>query len=208
MAGSAALRSAVELVHMPSRVRVLRQQDLPEGVVELLQIAAGDDDAVRAACEALDRPSDVILDAAHFFIEQVLLAPDSSSYRVLGGAAQATTSELRRNMALLLRFLHPDVEHDEKRSAYAGRVTRAWEDLKTTEARQAYDLATAAAVESARAEPASDQRNRPHKAMASHHRSIRRSSGARSMLLRQIDARPSGGILRRFLDLFRGTGRD
>ena len=41
-------------------------------------------------------------------------------------------------MALLLRWLHPDIGENSVRSVYAGRVTAAWERLKTAERRQAY----------------------------------------------------------------------
>ncbi|HET7447654.1 MAG TPA: hypothetical protein VFJ49_07050, partial [Methyloceanibacter sp.] len=75
--------------------------------------------------------------AARFFIEQVLFHPQADSYRVLGARPQASTGELRRNMALLLRWVHPD--HDQgERSIFARRVMRAWNDLKTDEQRAAY----------------------------------------------------------------------
>ena len=48
--------------------------------------------------------------AATFFIEQILFAPHADSYRVLGASPQASASELRRNVALLLRWLHPDLD--------------------------------------------------------------------------------------------------
>ena len=82
-------------------------------------------------------------DAAAFYIEQILLAPESDSYRVLGGGPQTSSGDLRRNMALLLKWLHPDMERNgsgnSARSMFAGRVTLAWEDLKTAERRAAYD---------------------------------------------------------------------
>jgi curved DNA-binding protein CbpA len=77
--------------------------------------------------------------AAAFFIEQILLFPGADSYRVLGARQAATAGELRRNMALLLRWLHPDLDPKGERSIFAGRVTKAWEDLKTPERRAVYD---------------------------------------------------------------------
>ena len=65
--------------------------------------------------------------------------PEADSYRVLGATAEASKSELRRNMALLLRWLHPDHDPQGARSVFANRVTRAWNDLKTQERRAAYD---------------------------------------------------------------------
>ena len=43
-------------------------------------------------------------------------------------------------MALLLRWLHPDIVHNGDRSIFVGRVTGAWESLKTRERRARYDL--------------------------------------------------------------------
>ncbi len=141
MGEATALKLAIDLLHVPSRVRPMRSAALPRDVLILLEIAAGDADATQRASEASGRTQKVVRDAAAFFIEQILLAPGADSYRVLGGNAQTSSSDLRRNMALLLRWLHPDMEHNGSgdRSLFAGRITLAWEDLKTAERRAAYD---------------------------------------------------------------------
>ena len=107
MGEATALKLAIDLLHVPSRVRPMRSAALPRDVLTLLEIAAGDADATRRASEASGRTQEVVRDAAAFFIEQILLAPGADSYRVLGGNAQTSSSDLRRNMALLLRWLHP-----------------------------------------------------------------------------------------------------
>lgn len=137
MAEATALRVAIDLLNVPSRVRLVRAEPLPAGIPMLLAIAAGDEAALAAAAELTGRSSRVVAQAAAFFIEQILLAPDADSYRVLGATRAASGSELRRNMALMLRWLHPDMHGDH--SLFAARVTRAWEDLKTPERRAAYD---------------------------------------------------------------------
>ena len=91
------------------------------------------------AAAALGRPPEVVREAATFFIEQILLAPGGDSYRVLGCGPAATTSELRRNMALLMRWLHPDVTREGDRAVFAARIAAAWNTLKTPERRAAYD---------------------------------------------------------------------
>jgi hypothetical protein len=141
MAEANALKLAIDLLHVPSRVRPMRSAALPPDVLILLEIAAGDADAAQRASEAYGRTQGVVRNASAFFIEQILLAPGADSYRVLGGNAQTSSSDLRRNMALLLRWLHPDMEHKGSgdRSVFASRITLAWEDLKTPERRAAYD---------------------------------------------------------------------
>ena len=134
-----ALRAAVDLLHLPTRMRALKAAPLPRGVPLLLGVVAGDRDAEREAARLVDRPADVVRTAATFFVEQILLDADADSYRVLGAGPQATNEELRRNMALLMRWLHPDMDRRDERSLFVSRVTLAWEDVKTPDRRAAYD---------------------------------------------------------------------
>lgn len=139
MPDRAALKIAIDLLHVPSRVRLVRSEALPDDVEFLLRIATGDEECERIAAGVTGRTPDVIRKAAMFFIEQVLFAPDADSYRVLGSNAQASSGDLRRNVALLLRMLHPDLDANGERSVFVGRVTTAWNNLKTPERRAAYD---------------------------------------------------------------------
>lgn len=137
---ASALKVAIELVHVPSRARVVKSAALPDGMGLLLSIAADDDEALRNGMDVTGRTRDVLKGAAAFYVEQVLMAADGDSYRTLGARQTATNAELRRNMALLLKALHPDLSQNKDRSVFTGRVTRAWEDLKTQERRDAYDV--------------------------------------------------------------------
>lgn len=133
-----AVSAAADLLRSPARIRLARAAPLPQGIEVLLQIVAGEADATAAAAEALGRDEATVRRAAEFFVEQVLLDPAADNYRVLGAGPGTAITELRRNMALMLRWLHPDIGENSVRSVYAGRVTAAWERLKTAERRQAY----------------------------------------------------------------------
>jgi hypothetical protein len=134
-----ALQLAFDLYDFPSQARAVRKAPLPADLVSLLRIAAGEEDTIRDAVRSSGRPQRVVREAAGFFIEQALLFPEADSYRVLGASSLAANFELRRNMALLLRWLHPDIDQKGERSVFAARVTKAWSDLKTPERRAAYD---------------------------------------------------------------------
>src|SRR5580704_18529284 len=134
-----ALKIAIDLMHVPSQVRLFRSEPLPDGVLMLLRIAAGDEEAEKMAVDLTGRSPKIVRQATRFFIEQILFAPEADSYRALGANPQASPSELRRNVALLLRSLHPDVDPRGERSIFVGRVTTAWNNLKTPERRTAYD---------------------------------------------------------------------
>jgi hypothetical protein len=135
----AALRLALDLHYVPWRVRVVRAQPLPEGLPGLLRVAAGDPETVSAAAQATGRPPEAVREAAGFFIEQILLSSDADSYRVLGEGPEAAGGDLRQNMALLMKWLHPDIAREGDPSIYAARIAAAWNDLKTPERRAAYD---------------------------------------------------------------------
>ena len=129
---------ALDLLRTPSRVQLVRNAPLPNGVETLLRLAGGDETLTRETSAAIAVPPGVLKEAASFFIEQAMLFPDADAYRVLGTRRGATTAELRRNMALLLGWLHPDHGTDQ-RSVFTHRVTRAWNDVKSPERRAAYD---------------------------------------------------------------------
>src|SRR5262249_32862734 len=135
----AALRLALDLLHDPWGVRLVRSRPLPDGVLQLLNIAAGDPASEQTAVAATGRPREAVRQAAAFFIEQVLLSPDADCYRVLGSDSSATSSELRRNMALIMRWLHPDVASEGDQAVFAARIAEAWNTLKAPERRAAYD---------------------------------------------------------------------
>lgn len=139
--GQDAIRLAVHLMHQPSRARYVRAEPLPQGLLSLLQIAAGDEDAERQAASLLKRTRQDIRRAANFFIEQVMLYPGAESYRILGADPRASAGELRRHMVLLQRWLHVDADRGGEHRIFVGRVTAAWNDVKTPDRRSAYDLA-------------------------------------------------------------------
>ncbi len=161
MARPAALGLALSLADYPVRVKYVSR--LPDGVLLLLQIAADETEALRAAQAITGRSQTALREAAAFFIEQVLFHKNANSYRVLGASPGASRSELRRNMALLIKWLHPDSPErrasqcDLDRGVFIHRVTQAWENLKTEERRAAYDRS----LTERRREPSRRQAARP-----------------------------------------------
>jgi hypothetical protein len=147
MSDKMALKIAIDLLHVPSQVRLLRREPLPDGVLLLLRIASGDGDAERTAVAMSGRSLETVRRSAAFFIEQIMFAANADSYRVLGAGPQASAGELRRNVGLLLRWLHPDIDRGGARSIFVRKVTEAWNNLKTSERRAAYDAQRRSAKE-------------------------------------------------------------
>ncbi len=134
-----ALRQAIELVHVPTLAHRLRGEPLAPGVDLLLAIAAGDRQAEAEAQALVERDVDTIRQASAFYIQQVLFAPGTDAYRILGATPRADRAELRRNFTHLMRWLHPDIERDGGQAVFFGRVKAAWDILGTPERRRRYD---------------------------------------------------------------------
>ena len=189
----ATIMMSLDLLRVPSRVRLMRSAPLPDGAVTLLRIASGDDALARQASAAAGTSSAIIREAAGFFIEQAMLHSEADSYRVLGVEPEASSTELRRNMALLLRWLHPDHGSGD-RSVFAHRVTSAWNDLKTDERRAAYDRSRRLAVETSLTRAKGRSSSKRH-----------RSRSRPAMPTRpSFDAHQSTGLLRKMLLLLLG----
>jgi hypothetical protein len=148
----AAVRVALDLAAIPSRRRQLRNAPLPKGVALLLRIAIDELDAMEAIAKRMQMSPHKLRKAAAFYIEQILLAPNADSYRVLGARRSATTPELRRNLALLCKWLHSEAGQNMAQSMFFLRITHAWNNVKTPERRAAYDAmrARAAALSASR----------------------------------------------------------
>ena len=150
MSRADALVAAISMLERPHTAKLAQASRLPEGVTFLLEIAAGEAHALIHASQLTGRTEATLQGAAGFFIEQVLLLPGGDSYRILGSDKGAPLSELRRNMALIMRWLHPDVVPNAAssnlldRSLFASRITQAWETIRTDERRTAYNTTLAA----------------------------------------------------------------
>jgi hypothetical protein len=160
--GVGALKLAIDLMHLPSQVRLIRSAPLPDDIRILLRIASGDEELTSQAAEWVDRSPATVREAAAFFIEQILLYPGADSYRVLGSKPEALYSDLRQNMALLLRWLHPDHDPEQQRAVFSARVTRAWNDLKTKERRAAYDRLRGLSMATKSGQTSRPRRNAPN----------------------------------------------
>lgn len=189
MEQATALKVALQILHMPANVRMVREKPLPPGILQLLQITARDPDALRQAVLEMERDGETITRAAQFFIEQVLWHPDADSFRVLGGLPETSTAELKRNMALLMTWLHPDVENRDERAVFVVRVTSAWNDLKTEERRTTYEATLMRRTED-------DARRRRSR------RAREKAARERSLALRN---RPT--LLRKMLSMILGPGK-
>src|SRR5262245_49808412 len=128
MSGARSIEVALDLARMPALAHSIEKPPLPTDIFEVMRIAAGSPEVCKLASHSTGQPPAVLIEAARFYLQQVLLRPDADSYRVLGLPPGASRELARRHMRCLLQWLHPDVNRDWD-SAYAQRVLNAWREV-------------------------------------------------------------------------------
>ena len=120
---------ALDLARMPALVQTSAAPALPLNIIELMRIAAASSEACQAAVEKTGEPTSVVIEAARFYLQQVLFRPDADCYRVLGLEPTASRATARTHMRWLLQWLHPDRNNNSWDAVYAERVLRAWREV-------------------------------------------------------------------------------
>jgi hypothetical protein len=124
-----AIDLALEFARKPALVTVIREEELPSDILNVIQIAAGCPEASVDGMAATHQPLCVLRPAAIFFLEQILFFPGASLYRNLGVSTGASREQMRLHMRWLLQWLHPDHNSDETAALLALRVINAWREL-------------------------------------------------------------------------------
>jgi len=130
MARQRAVDLALDLARMPAFASSMAASPLPVDVLEVIRIAAESPDACRAAALATGQPEPVLVEAARFYVQQILFRPEADCYRVLGIRPDDSRELARVHMRWLLQWLHPD-RNDGWDAIYAKRIVKAWREVST-----------------------------------------------------------------------------
>ena len=128
MSGPRGIDLALDLARMPVLAQSIDKPPLPSDIFEVMQIATASPEVCQSAARATGQPAAVLVEAARFYLQQVLLRPDADPYRVLGLPRGASRELARSHLRCLLQWLHPDVNKDLD-SVYAERVLKAWREV-------------------------------------------------------------------------------
>ena len=129
MAQPHVIKLALDLARMPTLARSSVVPPLPPNIIELMRIAAASPEACQAAVAQTGEPRHVLIEAARFYLQQVLFRPDADCYRILGIQPAASRATAREHMRWLLEWLHPDRNNNSWDAVYAERVLKAWREV-------------------------------------------------------------------------------
>jgi hypothetical protein len=132
MAQSHVIELALDLARMPALARSPAVPPLPPNILELMRIAAGSPEACQAAAGKTGEPTSVLIEAARFYLQQVLFRADADCYRILGIEPTASRATARDHMRWLMEWLHPDRNNNSWDGVYAERVLKAWREVSVS----------------------------------------------------------------------------
>src|SRR5262249_55832433 len=130
-----AIDFALDLARWPALARTSVSPALPPNILELIRIAAACPEACEAAVARTGEPREVLIEAARFYLQQVLFRPGADCYRILGIEPGASRETARNHMRWLMEWLHPDRNSDSWDAVYAERVLKAWREVSTSDGR-------------------------------------------------------------------------
>ena len=131
MAQSHVIELALDLARMPALARSSAVPPLPPNIVELMRIAATCPEASQTSVAQTGEPTRVVVEAARFYLQQMLFRPDADCYRILGIHPTVSRMTARSHMHWLLEWLHPDRNSNGWDAVYAERVLKAWREVST-----------------------------------------------------------------------------
>ena len=140
---SRAVLCCLHIATKPGNAATMRDRPLPDGVLDVIRIAAGCKETLDEAVRLSRMEPDFVRAAAEFYLLQILLFPAADNYRVLGVRPGASRAEMRKHMRWLMKWLHPDRAPADWRSTFAHRVLEAWREAGNMSAEGSKVLAIA-----------------------------------------------------------------
>jgi hypothetical protein len=129
---SPALQCAIELYLQPVKARKFERNPLPHGVFELLQIAAQGEEKADEFSQIAGLSAPDLYRAVTFYLQAVVFHQAASDQRLLALTDGFDAETLRNHKRMILKWLHPDRNHNRWESKLFLRVQSAAKRLEQT----------------------------------------------------------------------------
>jgi hypothetical protein len=120
-----ALKTALQLYRQPILARKMTHVGLPEGIWDVLKIAAEGEDWAARSADSLGSTAREVHEACMFYLQTVVFYQNASDERLLGLTEPVNAQTLRDHKRMILKWLHPDRNHNSWESKLFLRVQMA-----------------------------------------------------------------------------------
>jgi hypothetical protein len=103
-----AIDVAVQMFRQPNGFGISRRGELPPGVIDVIKAAAGDEETVRRLAVQKNVEDLQIVEAAQFYLRNVLTSAGHNPHRKLALGQGADAAMIKDHKRWLLKWLHPD----------------------------------------------------------------------------------------------------
>ena len=132
MRKDSAVLEALDLFKQPARARTMRRHDLPGDMLDVIKIAAGDQETTHRWAESCREKPDAIRQSAVFFLQQTIAKSGDDKFRMLGLPGSAGKDEIRLHKRWLLKWLHPDRNPSKWETVLFHRISSVAELLESS----------------------------------------------------------------------------
>jgi AraC-like DNA-binding protein len=132
MSGRDAIDVALRQTRQSTRHRNAVQSPLPDNMIDLIRVAVDHAETLDRYCKAKGLPEQVLRDAARYYLHKTILESGDNHHRTLALSLGATAEQVRDHKRLLLKWLHPDRNHNSWESGLFLRVQEAARQLERT----------------------------------------------------------------------------
>ncbi len=115
-----AIQIAVDVYKQPLLMPRIKNATLPKGMLSVIKLAAGEN-----LIGPTEEENSFKRDASVFFLQQILSSASNNNYRQLGLEPGASIEMIREHRRWLLKWLHPDRNHNKWESRLFRRVNEA-----------------------------------------------------------------------------------
>ena len=126
---NSAVNDAINVYRQPSRLHGLWQHGLPDDVLLVIKIAAGDADTITSSAKSNNVEEVSLREAADFYLRQMFLHAGNSRHRLLGLELEAELGVVQIHRRWLLKWLHPDRAASKWKAAYFETISSASSSL-------------------------------------------------------------------------------
>lgn len=131
MPRESALSMAIALFHEPGLRHDWRLEPLPADIGQLLALVGGEPRRLEQAAAGLGTGPEDLLQAARFYVQEILLFADADDRRLLGLADGDGPETIRSHYRYLQSWLHPDRGGASRaETIHAARINAAWNRLR------------------------------------------------------------------------------